>query len=174
MFDIVGDKIELSANSLAIPPFKYLYESIADKAQACKYIEYIIWLYKYNSPYVTNYPPNIRESKVKEHLFGDKEFEIPDEVLRVAEIYNKEFQNSMGLRYLQSLRHGMEISMAWLNNLSMDDVNDKIYKNIQSSTKEASGVLDSLRKVEEAVKLEVNNVGEIRGGGKLGQYEMVN
>lgn len=174
MFDIVGDKIELSANCLAIPPFKYLYESIEDKTLASKYIEYIIWLYKYNSPYVINYPPNIREGKVKEHVFGDAEYEIPDEILRVAELYNKELQNGMSLRYLQSLRHGMEISMAWLNSLSMDDINDKIYKNIQSSTKEASGVLDSLRKVEEAVKLEIDTVGEIRGGGKLGQYEIAN
>ena len=52
MFDIQGDKIVLSTEDLAIPPFKDYYNSHKDKAKALKEIEYIIWLYKWDSPYL--------------------------------------------------------------------------------------------------------------------------
>jgi|WetSurMetagenome_2_1015567.scaffolds.fasta_scaffold968655_2 hypothetical protein len=52
MFDIQGDKIILSTDDLAIPPFKEYYNNSKNKAKALKEIEYIIWLYKWDSPYL--------------------------------------------------------------------------------------------------------------------------
>ena len=51
MFDIQGDKIQLSKEDLAIPPFKYHYNNATDKQQALKEIEYVVWLHKWNTPY---------------------------------------------------------------------------------------------------------------------------
>ena len=51
MFDIKGSKILLNTDDLAIPPFKDHYNNAKDKAQALKEIEYVIWLYKWNTPY---------------------------------------------------------------------------------------------------------------------------
>jgi len=51
MFDIKGDKIILNTEDLAIPPFADHFNSSKDKQQALKEIEYIIWLYKWNTPY---------------------------------------------------------------------------------------------------------------------------
>lgn len=51
MFDIQGNKIKLSPDELGIPPFREFYNSAQDKSQALKEIEYIIWLYKWNTPY---------------------------------------------------------------------------------------------------------------------------
>ena len=51
MFDIKGDKIVLATEDLAIPPFKDHYNNAEDKDLALKEIEYVIWLYKWNTPY---------------------------------------------------------------------------------------------------------------------------
>ena len=52
MFDIQGEKIKLNIDDLAIPPFREYYDTASDKALAIKEIEYIIWLYKWNTPYM--------------------------------------------------------------------------------------------------------------------------
>mgnify|MGYP006388604443 FL=1 len=51
MFDIQGSKIQLKTEDLAIPPFKDHYNNSEDKDLALKEIEYVIWLYKWNTPY---------------------------------------------------------------------------------------------------------------------------
>ena len=51
MFDIQGSKIKLSIDDLSIPPFKDYYNEAKDKTLALKEIEYIVWLYKWNTPY---------------------------------------------------------------------------------------------------------------------------
>ena len=51
MFDIRGDKIIINTDELAIPPFKDYYNNAVDKKQALLEIEYIIWLYRWNTPY---------------------------------------------------------------------------------------------------------------------------
>ncbi len=59
MFDIKGDKIVLATEDLAIPPFKDHYNNAEDKDLALKEIEYVIWLYKWNTPYEA-YPEKVR------------------------------------------------------------------------------------------------------------------
>ena len=59
MFDIKGNKIILSTDELAIPPFKDYYNNAKDKAKALNEIEYIIWCNKWNTPYEA-YPENER------------------------------------------------------------------------------------------------------------------
>lgn len=73
MFDIKGDKIVLSTEDLAIPPFKDYYNNAEDKTQALKEIEYVIWLYKWNTPYEA-YPEKERAGRVSKDVFGDPEW----------------------------------------------------------------------------------------------------
>lgn len=59
MFDIQGSKISLKTDELAVPPFKDFYNNAEDKAEAIKKIEFIVWRYKWNTPYEA-YPENER------------------------------------------------------------------------------------------------------------------
>ena len=43
MFDIQGNRIILSTDELAIPPFKEYYNNSTNKELALKEIEYVIW-----------------------------------------------------------------------------------------------------------------------------------
>lgn len=50
MFDIQGNRIILSTDELAIPPFrKEYYNNSTNKELALKEIEYVIWLYRWNN-----------------------------------------------------------------------------------------------------------------------------
>ena len=98
MFDIRGDKIVLSPEDLAIPPFKEYYESHENKAQALKEIEYVVWLYKWNTPYEA-YPEKERADKVGLDVFGEKHY-IPSEQLKELAKRFKEFQETPGTRLL--------------------------------------------------------------------------
>lgn len=79
MFDIKGDKIVLSTEDLAIPPFKEHYNNAKDKTQALKEIEYVIWLYKWNTPYEA-YPEKERASRVGKDVFGSETWTADDDV----------------------------------------------------------------------------------------------
>lgn len=79
MFDIKGNKISLSTEDLAIPPFKQHYNDAEDKSLALKEIEYIVWLYKWNSPY-TAYPEQERAQRVAKDVFEDEKYTPSAEV----------------------------------------------------------------------------------------------
>lgn len=73
MFDIQGDKISLNVDDLAIPPFKDFYNKAVDKSQALKEIEYVVWLYKWNTPYEA-YPEKDRAKIVGKDVFKDDKY----------------------------------------------------------------------------------------------------
>lgn len=73
MFDILGDKIRINTDDLAIPPFKDHYNNAIDKSTALKEIEYVIWLHKWNSPYEA-YPADKRASIVAKDIFKDESY----------------------------------------------------------------------------------------------------
>jgi len=73
MFDIQGNRIKLSTEDLAIPPFKDYYNKAKDKSEALKEIEYVIWLYKWNTPYEA-YPEKQRASVVAKDIFKDEKY----------------------------------------------------------------------------------------------------
>jgi hypothetical protein len=79
MFDIRGNKILLNTDDLAIPPFKNYYNEAKDKSLALKEIEYIVWLYKWNTPYEA-YPENKRASIVGKDVFNDENYKPTEKV----------------------------------------------------------------------------------------------
>ena len=84
MFDIKGNKISLSTEDLAIPPFKTYYNNAEDKSKALKEIEFIIWRYKWNTPYEA-YPENERSCRVAKDVFNDEKYTPSAEVLELAD-----------------------------------------------------------------------------------------
>ena len=80
MFDIIQNKIQLSTEDLAIPPFKDFYNNAKDKQDALKKIEFIVWRYKWNSPYEA-YPEKERTWRVAKDVLNDENYK-PDDVIK--------------------------------------------------------------------------------------------
>lgn len=100
MFDIQGDKIRMSTDDLAIPPFREHYNNTEDKAKALKEIEYVVWLNKWNTPYEA-YPLETRASVVAKDVFKDEKYIPSEEVKELAKRFN-EFQETPGTRLLSA------------------------------------------------------------------------
>lgn len=116
MFDIRGDKISLSPEDLAIPPFKEYYNNAKDKSLALKEIEYIVWLHKWNTPYEA-YPAKQRPSIVAKDVFHDEKYVPTAEVKELAKRFN-EFQETPGTRLLSASQTAAEGLIAALNDYS--------------------------------------------------------
>ena len=172
MFDIKGDKIQLSTDELAIPPFKEYFNDQKDKASALKDIEYVVWLYKWNTPYLA-YPPEERESKVAKDIFNKDNFEPSDKLKLLAERFN-EFQTTPLIRLYQASEDSAEYIIKVLKNYSnSNDYYDldvaikisKLLKDVESTAK-------SLSSAKNRAKAEEIETGRVKGGGTIGLYEM--
>lgn len=170
MFDIQGSKIQLNVDDLAIPPFKDYFNNAKDKNIAIKEIEYIIWLYRWNTPYLA-YPESERAQKVGKDVFGDAEYKPSEQLNQLAERY-KEFQETPATRLLsasQSAADGIIITLKDYSKQSMDiDTSLKVSRIL----KDVGNIVKSLDIAMKQAKAEQIETGRVKGGGTIGLYEL--
>ena len=171
MFDIKGDKISITADSLAIPPFKEHYEKAKDKSQALKEIEYIIWLYKWNTPYEA-YPLEQRPSIVAKDVFKDEKYIPSEEVKQLAKRFN-EFQETPGTRLLSASQTAAEGLIAALNDYSRGLMDIDTAIKVTRILKDVGNIVKSLDIAMKQAKAEQVESGRIKGGGIIGLYETI-
>ena len=177
MFDIQGNKIKLSPEDLAIPPFKDHYNNAEDKSEALKEIEYVIWLHKWNTPYEA-YPIDRRASVVAKDVFKDENYKPTDEVLELAKRF-VELQETPGTRLLSASRSAAEglitVLEAYYNNLNTShnyqDLDEAI--KITRILKDVGNIIKSLDIAMKQSKAEQLESGRVKGGGVIGMYENV-
>lgn len=169
MFDIQGNRIKLSTEDLAIPPFKDYYNKAKDKSEALKEIEYVIWLYKWNTPYEA-YPEKQRASVVAKDIFKDEKY-IPSPQLKELAIRFQEFQQTPGTRLLQSSQSAAEGLIETLNQYSEGNMDIDTALKITRILKDVSAVVKSLDIAMKQAKAEQMESGKVKGGGIIGLYE---
>ena len=80
LFDIIGGKVVIHENALAIPAFKKIWESDkADKQHATAILSYIVFKNKWDSPYVLSIPYDQIESKLKEEFLGSTDYVLTED-----------------------------------------------------------------------------------------------
>lgn len=169
MFDINGKKISFTPEDLAIPPFKDHYNNAEDKAQALKEIEYIVWLYKWNTPYEA-YPEKERAEKVRQDLFGSSEWRPSDTVNELARRF-VEFQETPGTRLLTASRSAAEGLTEALNMYSSTGMDIDTAIKVTRILKDVGNIVKSLDMAMKQAKAEQAEAGRVKGGGQLGLYE---
>lgn len=169
MFDIKGDKIILSTEDLAIPPFKEHYNNAKDKSQAIKEIEYVIWLYKWNTPYEA-YPEKERDEKVRKDVFGDSKWEINDDTKELATRFI-EFQETPGTRLLTASRAAAEGLTEALDIYSKNGMDIDTAIKVTRILKDVGNIVKSLDMAMKQAKAEQLETGRVKGGGVIGLYE---
>ena len=170
MFDIKGNKISLSTDDLAIPPFKDHYNNAEDKAQALKEIEYVVWLNKWNTPYEA-YPEKERASKVAEDVFKDKKYIPTAEVKELSKRFI-EFQETPGTRLLAASRSAAEglTEAIYLYSAEAMDIDTAI--KVARILKDVGNIVKSLDMTMKQAKAEQMETGRVKGGGQIGLYEL--
>lgn len=170
MFDIKGDKISLSTEDLAVPPFKEHYNKATDKSSALKEIEYIVWLYKWNTPYEA-YPVDQRPAIVAKDVFGDDKYVPTAEVKELAKRFN-EFQETPGTRLLSASQMAAEGLIAALNDYSQGNMDIDTAIKVTRILKDVGNIVKSLDVAMKQAKAEQLEAGKVKGGGIIGLYEM--
>lgn len=170
MFDIKGDKISLSVDELAIPPFKDHFNNATDKQQALKEIEFIVWRYRWNTPYVA-YPENERTQRVAKDVFNDNNYTPTAEVQELAKRFN-EFQETPGTRLLSASQTAAEGLIAALNEYSTGAMDIDTAIKVTRILKDVGNIVKSLDIAMKQAKAEQIETGRVKGGGTIGLYEM--
>lgn len=170
MFDIKGDKITLNTEDLAIPPFKEYYNNAKDKSLALKEIEYVVWLYKWNTPYEA-YPAEQRAGIVGKDVFKDDKYVPTAEVKELAKRF-REFQETPGTRLLAASQTAAEGLIAALNDYSQGNMDIDTAIKVTRILKDVGNIVKSLDVAMKQAKAEQLETGKIKGGGTIGLYEM--
>lgn len=170
MFDIKGDKISLKVEDLAIPPFKDYYNNSKDKSEATKEIEYVIWLYKWNTPYEA-YPLSERPKKVAKDVFGIEDYTPSDELKELITRFN-EFQETTGTRLLSASQTAAEGLIAALNDYSTGLMDIDTAIKVTRILKDVGNIIKSLDIAMKQAKAEQLETGRVKGGGTIGLYEI--
>lgn len=170
MFDIKGDKISLNTEDLAIPPFRDHYNGAKDKATALKEIEYVIWLYKWNTPYEA-YPIQQRASVVAKDVFKDEKYQPSEAVKELIKRFN-EFQETPGTRLLLASQTAAEGLIAALNDYSQGLMDIDTAIKVTRILKDVGNIVKSLDIAMKQAKAEQLDSGRVKGGGTIGLYEM--
>lgn len=171
MFDIQGDKIQLSKEDLAIPPFKDHYNNAKDKQQALKEIEYVVWLHKWNTPYEA-YPIDKRPFVVAKDVFKDEHYVPSEEVKELARRF-LEFQETPGTRLLSASQTAAEGLIAALNDYSTGLMDIDTAIKVTRILKDVGNIVKSLDIAMKQAKAEQLESGRVKGGGIIGLYETV-
>ena len=171
MFDIQGDKIKLSIEDLAIPPFKDHYNNAKNKSEALKEIEYVIWLYRWNTPYEA-YPASERASVVAKDVFKNENYIPSEDVNELAKRF-LEFQETPGTRLLSASQTAAEGLIAALNDYSKGLMDIDTAIKVTRILKDVGGIVKSLDIAMKQAKAEQLETGRIKGGGTIGLYETV-
>lgn len=171
MFDIKGDKIVLSTEDLAIPPFKEYFNSAGDKQLALKEIEYIIWLHKWNTPYEA-YPEKERAQRVAKDVFKNEEYKPSDELKELAKRFN-EFQETTSTRLLKASQNAADGVIRTLNEYSECAMDIDTALKVNRILKDVGNTVKSLDIAMKQTKAEQLDSGKVKGGGIIGLYETV-
>lgn len=171
MFDIQGDKIKLSTEDLAIPPFKDHYNGAKNKQQALKEIEYVVWLHKWNTPYEA-YPASQRASIVANDVFKDEHYTPSDSVKQLAQRFI-EFQETPSTRLLNASQTAAEGLIAALNDYSTGLMDIDTAIKVTRILKDVGNIVKSLDIAMKQAKAEQAEEGRIKGGGTIGLYEAI-
>lgn len=170
MFDIQGSKISLSTEDLAIPPFKNHYNGAKDKTQALKEIEYVVWLYKWNTPYMA-YPEKDRSKKIGQDVFGIDDYMPSPEVIELGKRF-VEFQDTPATRLLSASESAAEGLIAALNEYSSCQMDIDTAIKVTRILKDVGGIVKSLEIAMTQAKAEQAEAGRVKGGGTIGLYEI--
>lgn len=168
LFDIKNGNVVMNPTVLWIPEFKTIWDrdKADSKENATREISYIVFLHKFDSPYMA-YPEKDREKRILHDYFKDQKGWKPDKEVNAAIKKYNELQDTISLRLLRASKKALEVIEDFFMTAEPDQV-DKVVKN----AKELGNLILSLDKLEKQVQKEQLESGSVRGGQGTGPFEI--
>jgi len=176
LFDYKDYKVVIHPDSIAIPAFKAVWERDKTKAKhrATQELSYIYFVNDFKSPYAI-YPHKDRVAKVMGDFMKEADWK-PDPVVKAAEKEYNEFQRTYSMRFLESARGLADKLTSYFDEVNFHDTDDRgapVYKATDAvkNLKEVGNIIESLDKVENKVKKEIDDKAKVRGKAVISDRE---
>ena len=177
VFDIVGDKITVTAETLSVPEFKALWDrdKSKDKSQALNELKYVTFLcdMSMSNPY-RGYSEVDKESILRADMFNENW--VPDSLVHKAIEKFDQLQVSTNSRMLKGAKKAADQLAKYFETIDFTkvDANGKAYsaKDLASNLKDVGSIIKSLSSLEEQVLREQLDSSRIRGGSEIGEFEL--
>jgi len=168
--DIVGGKVVIHQDTLAIPCFKRIWDMYDDKDIAMKYIDYIFFKYHPDSPYVISMPLEYRDKKLRSEYF--EEGWEPTEDILYAETSYKEFLDTLLLQLLTGFRNAIAAISGYLNSIITGSLDMKTVKEALTAAGQLDKTIKSITSLEKQVRKEEMESTRVQGGSEIGHFEI--
>lgn len=176
LFDYADYRVVINPDSLAIPPFREIWErdKTKEKHKATQELSYVYFICDFKSPY-NIYSEEDRIIRVLEDHIKDPDWK-PDPLVKVAMDKYNEFQRTYNMRFLESARGLADKLAEYFDAVSFhekDEHGKLIYnaKDAVSNLKQVGDVIESLDKVEDKVKKEIDSKAKVKGQKKIRSRE---
>lgn len=178
-FDIQGDHVTFTAEFLAVPEFKAIWnrDKTKGKARAIKELSYVAFLCDntmYN-PY-RGYSEEVRGEILISDFVGDKLWK-PDELIKKAVDKLHKLLETTSSRLLKSSLIASDKLGSYFENIDfslLDDNGKPVYsaRDLASNLSAVGNIIKSLRVLEDQVKKEQLDDNITRGGFEIGDFEV--
>ncbi len=168
LFILEDNKVKVAIEALLISNFKTIWDRDTSKAKekALKELSYVYFMADYKSIYLA-YPESTRTNQITLDIIKDPKW-IPDEVVKAAIIKYEELQQTPTLRLLKSARHAIEEACNYYNEVKP---NDRNIVAISGSIEKIGKIAESLDKLEEKIKKEIQTEGRSKADRKINKFE---
>ena len=171
LFDLVAGKVVVHAEFIAIPPMKRYWESTTDKDHANKVLSFIILCDYWDSPYVKSMNDDIREEKLKEEIFKNKDYKFTKDEQICRDEYAR-LLDTRNLKMLKAMRNKIDTVSSYYEESIGEELDEKRIKDLLAGMEKVKAVFQTVDFLEKAVKAEELDNTKIRGNAQLNPYEL--
>lgn len=176
IFDILNGEVIITAEGLAIPAFKSIWDADKSKSKgkATDEIRYVAFLCDHmKSPY-KDFPEYDKEKVIKKDIFGDENWQPDERVKSACEAYMAMHETSV-TRLLRASKAAVDKLAVYLEGVDFDklDSNGKPYsaRDVVFNLGNIGNLVKSLATLEEAARREQSETSKVQGGTEIGYFE---
>lgn len=171
LFDLLGGKVIIHADMLALPPFKKYWESTKDKTHANNILTFIILCDYWNSPYVKSMAKEVREETLKQSVLGDVNYTLTPEEQACRDEYKK-ISYTRTLKMLDAMRNKIDTISDYYESSLEEELDEKKIQVLLAGMEKVKGTYQTLDFLEKAVKAEELDNTKVRGNVQVNAYEL--
>ena len=173
IFSIENSKIKIQTDCLLIPQFAIIHnrDKSKEKTKAIQELSYVYFMADYKSTYIA-YPESTRKTQIIQDIFKDSKWEADDDIITAIKKY-EELQETPTLRMLKGARKAQEAITKYYEEVSQDPdkVNSKSVGAIAMSLEKMGKIAESIDKLEDKVRREIQTEGRSKGGRTINEFE---
>ncbi len=177
LFYLENTNVKVQPHTLLIRQFADVYnrDKSKDKSMGVKELAFIYFRSDYKSTY-QSLPPDERESVIIEDVFGKESNWVPDQVVLNAVSKYEDLQQVPSMRLVKATRSALEELVEYFNNVDFDKRDSKgqpVYKltEVTKGMGDTARIIESIEKLEEKVRKELQESIKARGGEASGIFE---